>query len=228
MWELFGDWTLVTDTGYSDGIGKHRIADLAMSGQKDRWAHPPDNTTEPRIGWVLALVMQIAVAGIVAQRHRMTELEAAVGRYTPFVTCIAGNSVIAVALDRSPVDTAVSYSAIALVGIVHFADTQNPQTPDDVPRRQKPQLRRLDSCPSSSELAQAVPARYLPVHLICSSGQSSERSFDAHTVFSDVRHLPFHSSGQDQTPPAAAQESESDLPVRLVGSHRLPRFRPSV
>lgn len=52
----------MVDTGYSGGIGKLQIEDLAMSGQGDRWAHPADNTTEPRIGWVLAPEMQTAVA----------------------------------------------------------------------------------------------------------------------------------------------------------------------
>lgn len=155
----------------------------------------------------------------------MAELEAVVGRYTPFVTCIAGNFVIAVALGCIPLGTAVSYSAFVVADTVRFADTQTPQTPDDVLRTQTLQRQRLDSFPSSSELVQAVPVCYLPVHLIGSLGQSLEGSFDAHTVFSDVRHLPSHSSGQAQTTPAADQEPELDLPVRLVELHRLPRFR---
>lgn len=76
--------------------------------------------------------MQTAVADIVARRHRMTEREAAVGRYTPFVTCIVGSSAIAVALDCNPVGTALSYSVFVLADIARFADTQSSRIPDDV------------------------------------------------------------------------------------------------
>lgn len=208
----------------SDGTRKRRIARLAMYALTNRWAHPNDNTMELQTGWTSLPVMQTAVADIVAQLHRMTEVEAAVGRYTPFVTCIAGSFAIAVDLGCSPVEIAASYSGFVLADTARFADTQSPQARENVLRWPNLQTQLSDFCPSSSGLGQAVPVRYLRARSACSLEQSLEGTVGAHTVVSGVRHLPCHSSGQARMLPTKDQKPEFDLPVRPVGLHRLSSF----